>query len=52
MSPVDPDAEHYVVQATNMPPTELVCKCGEIMTGDDCLDRMVAHIDEGNGFSE
>ena len=45
---VDPDADHYVVRATNMPPTELECKCGMRAEGADCLDRMSAHVKEGN----
>jgi hypothetical protein len=38
------DSPHHVVRVTNMPPTELECKCGIRMEGPDCLDRMTAHI--------
>ena len=31
-----------------MPPTELECKCGMRTEGEDCLDRMVVHVREGN----
>ena len=31
-----------------MPPTELECKCGMRAEGPDCLDRMSAHVKEGN----
>lgn len=45
---ITPDDPHYVVRATNMPPTELECKCGMIMEGEDCLARMTVHVKEGN----
>lgn len=40
----DHDAAHYVTRLTNMPPTEIECKCGLRMEGADCLDRMRAHV--------
>jgi hypothetical protein len=45
---IDCDAPHYVVRVTNMPPTELECKCGTRREGADCLERMKAHVREGN----
>jgi hypothetical protein len=39
---------HYVVRVTDMPPTELECKCGTRREGPDCLDRMAEHVREGN----
>lgn len=42
------DAEHYLVRVTNMPPTELECRCGLRTEGPDCTDRMSKHIKEGN----
>ena len=42
------DDPHYVVRVTNMPPTELECKCGIRMEGTNCLERMTAHIVSGN----
>jgi hypothetical protein len=38
------DSPHYVVRVTNLPPTELECRCGMRKEGPDCLDRMSAHI--------
>lgn len=42
------DDPHYVVRVTNMPPTEMECKCGLRMEGPDCLKRMSVHVHEGN----
>ncbi len=39
---------HYAVQVTNMPPTEIVCKCGERFVGGDVLAKMRDHMVEGN----
>jgi hypothetical protein len=45
---IAPDAAHYVIRVTNMPPTELECKCGIRTEGADCLARMSAHVKAGN----
>jgi hypothetical protein len=46
--PLSDSSEHHVVRVTNMPPTELECRCGVRMEGPDCLTRMSAHVKEGN----
>jgi hypothetical protein len=49
--PISPDAPHYVERVTNMPPTEIACRCGIRMEGADCLDRMIEHVKQGNAES-
>jgi hypothetical protein len=48
MEPPSISDPHYVVRVTNMPPTELECRCGIRMEGADCLARMRVHVREGN----
>lgn len=45
---ISPDARHYVVRVTDMPPTELECRCGLRMEGADCLERMTEHVRRAN----
>jgi hypothetical protein len=45
--PEDPRA-HYAVRVTDMPPTEIACKCGQVFTGDDPIGQIKAHMDELN----
>lgn len=45
---IDPNMPHYVKQVTNMPPTEIVCKCGAIFTGPRCIDLVTAHVHAEN----
>jgi hypothetical protein len=44
----DPRA-HYAVQVTDLPPSEIRCKCGQWFREDDVLAAMKAHMDELNG---
>lgn len=46
------DAEHFAVQVTNMPPTEIVCKCGERFAHGDVLTDMKAHVEAGNALAQ
>ena len=39
------DADHYAHTVVNMPPTEIVCKCGARFTGDDPIAQIKAHIE-------
>jgi hypothetical protein len=39
---------HYAVKVTNLPPSEIVCKCGEVFTGTDPLGQILAHMKELN----
>jgi hypothetical protein len=39
---------HYAVRVTDMPPTEIECKCGEVFTGDHPIRQMRKHMEEGN----
>ena len=41
--PEDP-RPHYAVKVTDLPPTEIVCKCGETFTGADPIGQMRAHM--------
>lgn len=43
----DPRA-HYAERVTNMPPTEIVCKCGQRFVGGDVIAKQLAHMEEGN----
>jgi hypothetical protein len=47
MADDDPRA-HYAVRVTDLPPTEIVCKCGETFTGDDPIGQVKAHMDALN----
>jgi hypothetical protein len=41
---IDPkENNHYIIQVTNLPPTELVCHCGALFQGPDCLEQMTTH---------
>jgi hypothetical protein len=40
--------DHYVVEAENLPPTKVVCKCGEVFTGDDPIMQIKDHMQERN----
>jgi len=48
MTPKADSRAHYAVQVTNMPPTEIVCKCGERFVSGDVIGRMKAHMDARN----
>lgn len=39
---------HYLVRITDLPPSELYCKCGEVFTGGGVFARMRAHISVAN----
>ncbi|HSS11893.1 MAG TPA: hypothetical protein VLL25_18540 [Acidimicrobiales bacterium] len=39
---------HYAVQVTNMPPTEIVCKCGARFVAGDVIRKMKTHMDAEN----
>lgn len=39
---------HYAERVTNMPPTEIVCKCGERFVGGDVIAKQKAHMDRLN----
>lgn len=45
---IDPALPHYIVQITNLPPTEIVCKCGALFTGADPTTEIKEHIKNGN----
>lgn len=36
---------HYAVQVTNMPPTEIICKCGARFVGGDVIQKQKDHMD-------
>jgi hypothetical protein len=36
---------HYAEKVTNLPPTEIVCKCGERFVGGDVIEKMRAHME-------
>lgn len=40
--------EHYAVKVIDIPPTEIVCKCGQTFTGDDPLGQIKTHMSERN----
>jgi hypothetical protein len=40
--------EHYVIEAENLPPTKVVCKCGEVFTGDNPVMQITVHMKERN----
>lgn len=46
------DADHYAERVTNMPPTEIVCKCGERFVGGDVIAKQKAHMEEKNRCDE
>jgi hypothetical protein len=39
---------HYAVKVVDLPPTEIVCKCGERFTGTDPITQIGAHMDALN----
>lgn len=47
----DPRA-HYAERVTNMPPTEIVCKCGERFVGGDVIAKQKQHMDRLNSEQE
>lgn len=42
----DDDSAHYTVQVVNMPPTEIVCKCGARFVGGDVIAKQKAHMEQ------
>jgi hypothetical protein len=40
--------DHYVIEVENLPPTKIVCHCGEVFTGDDPIDQIKTHMQERN----
>jgi hypothetical protein len=47
MTDTDPRA-HYAVKVVDMPPAEIVCRCGERFDGDDPIGQITAHMDALN----
>jgi len=47
MTDTDP-REHYAVMVTDLPPTEVVCRCGERFDEGDVLAALKAHMDAPN----
>jgi hypothetical protein len=45
---IDDPRPHYAIQVTNMPPTEIVCKCGARWVGGDVITNLKAHMDALN----
>lgn len=46
---VDSDPRmHYAVHVTNLPPTEIICKCGERFVGGDVTAKQKKHMDKEN----
>ena len=39
---------HFAVQVTDLPPTEIVCKCGARFVGGDVIAKQKAHMDALN----
>jgi hypothetical protein len=39
---------HYAVKVTNLPPTEIQCRCGEQFTGPDPIGQIAGHMAELN----
>ena len=47
--PADVDPRpHYAVKVVDLPPTLIVCKCGERFTGADPIAEIAAHMDALN----
>jgi hypothetical protein len=47
MTDTDPRA-HYAVKVTDLPPTEIVCRCGQRFDGDDPIRQIADHMDALN----
>jgi hypothetical protein len=45
--PTDP-RPHYAVKVTDLPPSEIVCRCGERFTGADPIEQIAGHMAELN----
>jgi hypothetical protein len=39
---------HYAVKVTDLPPTEIVCRCGVVFDGADPIAQIGEHMDELN----
>jgi hypothetical protein len=44
----DDPRPHYAVKVVNIPPTLIVCKCGERFEGTDPIGAIAAHMEELN----
>jgi hypothetical protein len=42
------DRPHYAVKVTDLPPTEIVCKCGRVFDGADPIGQIAAHMETLN----
>lgn len=38
--------EHFAAKVTDLPPTEIVCRCGKVFNGDDPIQEIKTHMSE------
>jgi|HubBroStandDraft_6_1064221.scaffolds.fasta_scaffold609744_2 hypothetical protein len=44
----DDPRPHYAAKVTDLPPSEIVCACGQVFDGADPISQIGAHMDELN----
>lgn len=52
ISPNSTGDDHYIIEVTNMPPTEIICKCGARFVGGDVIAKQKQHQTEAASNQE